>query len=91
MSSTQTYVAPHRRATAIAVILFTSSLLGLGLGPVAVGVLSDLLAPNLGIESLRYALIATTVIPFWAAVHFYLAARASRNWNAATPVGDLRD
>jgi len=84
MSSAQTYVAPHRRAMAIAIILLASSLLGLGLGPVAVGVLSDLLAPHLGIESLRYALIATTVIPFWAAVHFFLAARASRRWNAST-------
>jgi hypothetical protein len=50
------------------------------LGPVAVGVISDLLAPTLGIESLRYALITTTVIPFWAAVHFWLAARSSRGW-----------
>ena len=95
MSSAQTYVAPHQRAMAIAIILLASSLLGLGLGPVAVGILSDLLAPDLGIESLRYALIATTVIPFWAALHFYLAARASRRWNAAplcgTRGGDLHD
>jgi MFS transporter, Spinster family, sphingosine-1-phosphate transporter len=80
LSSAQTYVEPHQRATAIAIILLMSSLLGLGLGPVAVGIISDLLAPNLGIESLRYALIATTVIPFWAAVHFGLAARSSQGW-----------
>jgi MFS family permease len=78
LSAAQTYVEPHRRAMAIAIILLVSSLLGLGLGPVAVGLISDLLAPHLGIESLRYALIATTVIPFWAAAHFWLAARSSR-------------
>ncbi|MCW3834482.1 spinster family MFS transporter [Sphingomonas canadensis] len=81
MSAMQTYVEPHRRATAIALILLSSSLLGLGLGPVAVGVISDLLAPSLGAESLRYGLIAMLFMPFWAAVHFYLAARSSRKWS----------
>ena len=80
MSAMQTYVEPHRRATAIAIVLLTSSLLGLGLGPVAVGAISDLLAPSLGVESLRYALIVTLCMPVWAAAHFWLAARASKRW-----------
>ncbi len=80
LSSLQTYVEPHRRAVAVAVTLLMSALLGLGLGPVAVGVISDLLASRFGPESLRYALIATTLIPFWAASHFLLAARSSRRW-----------
>ena len=79
LSATQTYVEPHRRAMAVAIILLMASLLGLGLGPVAVGVISDLLAPRMGIESLRYALIAATVISFWAAFQFWLAARSSRD------------
>lgn len=87
LSATQTYVEPHRRAMAIAIILLMSSLLGLGLGPVAVGLISDLLAPSLGVESLRYALVTTTVIPFWAAVHFGLAARSSRGWNLHPAAG----
>jgi predicted MFS family arabinose efflux permease len=81
MSAMQSYVEPHRRATAIAIILLMSALLGLGLGPVVVGVISDLLAPSLGAESLRYALMAMLCMPLWAAIHFWLAARSSRRWS----------
>jgi MFS family permease len=81
LSAMQTYVEPHRRATAVAIMLLMSALLGLGFGPAAVGVISDLLAPSLGSESLRYALVATTCMPFWAATHFWLAARSSRRWS----------
>ncbi|GGC88105.1 spinster family MFS transporter [Chelatococcus reniformis] len=81
LSALQTYVEPHRRATAVAILLLMSSLLGLGLGPVAVGVISDRLAPSLGSESLRYALMATTCMPIWAAIHFWLAARSSKRWS----------
>lgn len=81
LSALQTYVEAHRRAFAIAIMLMMSSLLGLGLGPVAVGVISDLLAPSLGNESLRYALMATCVMPFWSAAHFWFAARSSKRWS----------
>lgn len=84
LSAVQTYVEPYRRATAVAIILLASSLLGLGLGPVAVGVISDLLAPSFGTESLRYALIATLVMPLWAAIHFWLASRSSQVWSLDT-------
>lgn len=50
-------VRPRMRATAGAVSLFATSLLGFGLGPSCVGILSDQLAPSFGAESLRYALI----------------------------------
>lgn len=80
LAAIQTYTESHRRATAIAIVLLVSALLGLGLGPVVVGALSDLLAPSYGIESLRYALMAATCLPIWAATHFWLAARSSRRW-----------
>jgi hypothetical protein len=51
-------VKPRVRAMAGAVALFATSLLGMGLGPWCVGVLSDLIAPSLGVQSLRYALFA---------------------------------
>ncbi|MNY28832.1 hypothetical protein D3C86_1628340 [compost metagenome] len=35
-----------------------STLLGVGLGPLTTGILSDLLQPAFGAESLRYALLA---------------------------------
>lgn len=81
LSAVQTYAEPHRRATALAILMLISSLLGLGVGPVVVGVLSDLLAPTFGVDSLRYALMVIGALPLWAALHFWLAARASKGWS----------
>ena len=83
LSALQTYAEPNRRAIAVAVTLLMSSLLGLGLGPVVVGVISDVLSPNLGTESLRYALAATCIMPIWSATHFWFAARTSRRWQVS--------
>jgi predicted MFS family arabinose efflux permease len=76
LAALQGQAEPHRRATAAALMLILSSLIGLGLGPVAVGLLSDLLAPRFGPDSLRVAMLAATGIYAWAALHFALAARA---------------
>jgi MFS family permease len=77
LSSVQSFAEPNRRATAVSIVLFLSSLLGLGLGPYLVGLVSDLLTPALGRESLRYALLASVVIVIWAVVHFQLALQRS--------------
>lgn len=55
--------------TALALII------GLGIGPQMVGVVSDALAPSYGQESLRYALLIVGLVNAWAAVHFFLAGR----------------
>jgi MFS family permease len=54
-----------RRAVAVAVMLFSMSLVGAGLGPLATGVLSDLYMPAFGIDALRMALITclTVLLP----------------------------
>lgn len=75
LAALQRQAEPHRRATAAALMLILSSLIGLGLGPVAVGFFSDVLEPRLGTDSLRAALVAATAIYAWAALHFALAAR----------------
>ncbi|MBL8772980.1 MAG: MFS transporter [Phenylobacterium sp.] len=75
LSAIQSFAEPHRRATAVSLTLFLSSLLGLGLGPWLVGVASDALAPALGRESLRYALLISTAALLWAGLHFLLSAR----------------
>ena len=49
------------RAMASAILLFVINLIGLGLGPQGVGILSDLLAATSGSESLRYALLIVVV------------------------------
>jgi predicted MFS family arabinose efflux permease len=77
LSALQSYSEPNRRALAISLTLFLSSLVGLGLGPLLVGVLSDHLKSALGQESLRYALLCSTLSLVWAGVHFYLASRTA--------------
>src|SRR5690606_12117720 len=60
------------RSVAAAVKMLCVNLFGLGLGPMLIGVASDLLHPRLGQESLRYALILFAAAHVWAAVHFYI-------------------
>mgnify|MGYP002624521028 CR=1 FL=1 len=64
------------RAFAAASILFAINLVGLGFGPQLIGILSDILAPRYGIDSLRYALVAIMSIgTLYPALHFWLCAR----------------
>ena len=77
----QAQASPRTRATAGAVMLIVSSVIGMGGGPLAVGVLSDLLAARAGQESLRYSLMILTVIAGpWMLMHL---ARAQRLVNGA--------
>lgn len=79
MAMTQGLAHLRMRATAAAILLFILNLIGLGLGPQAVGVLSDLLAPSYGVESLRYALLCIVVTgSVWSSLHYFLAARTLR-------------
>ena len=72
----QSLMPLRMRAVAAAISLFVGNLVGLGLGPQGVGLLSDLLAPRFGIESLRYALMAFACLNLWAALHYWLASRS---------------
>lgn len=70
-------IVPHRRATALAVFNLVITLLGGGLGPLAVGMLSDLLVPQFGNEALRWALVIGTAGAFvLGTLAFGLALRA---------------
>jgi MFS family permease len=71
----QTLVSPRMRAMSIAIVYFFANLIGLGLGPVAVGALSDALRPLVGEESLRYALFALCPGYLWASWHLWRASR----------------
>jgi MFS family permease len=71
----QTLVPQRMRAMAIAVIYLLANLVGLGLGPLAAGILSDALRPLLGEESLRYALLALCPGYLWSAWHLWMANR----------------
>jgi MFS family permease len=77
-ATTQNLVRPDMRALASAILLFVINLIGLGIGPQAVGVLNDLLAPWAGVAAVRYSLLIVGLMNAWAAVHFVLAARTLR-------------
>ena len=68
---TQSLATPLMRATAAAVLLFVINIIGLAVGPAATGALSDALEPRFGADSLRYALLAVSMIFLWAAFHFW--------------------
>jgi len=71
---------------ASALLAFIANIIGLGIGPLIIGALSDFLSPNFGTESLRYAmLLVIPIVQFWALSHFFLAARSLRQDMAAAP------
>ena len=72
----QDLVRPDTRALASAVLLFVINLIGLGMGPQAVGVLNDLLTPAFGALAIRYSLLVVGLMNVWATFHFVQAARA---------------
>lgn len=57
----QTLTPDHLRSQASALLLLLLNLIGMGLGPLLVGVLSDLLLPSLGDHSVRYAMLISLV------------------------------
>jgi MFS family permease len=68
--------APRMRATASAISLFVANLVGLGLGPIGVGALSDLFTARLGsAEGVRFALIASAATALVASVLYAVGAR----------------
>ena len=75
MASVQSVAEPHQRATAVALVMFCSAILGQGLGPTAIGFTSDFLTPTLGSDGLRWALVMSLALFAWSWVHFMIAAR----------------
>jgi predicted MFS family arabinose efflux permease len=76
-AAAQTLVEPRMRAMAMALIYFFCNLIGMGLGPLAVGALSDAWHPTLGDESLRYALLTFCPGYFWCGWHLWKASRTA--------------
>lgn len=76
IATTHNLVGLRWRSTASAILFFVLNIIGLGMGPFAVGFLSDMYSASMGAESLRYAML--TVLPtvmVWSSIHFYLASR----------------
>ncbi|WP_235538582.1 spinster family MFS transporter [Sphingomonas sp. Root710] len=79
-ASVQGLARAHNRATAVAILLFFGNLVGLGLGPLTVGMLSDIFSGSLGGGGgIRWSLITTAFVSMAAAAAFLAAARTIKN------------
>jgi MFS family permease len=84
LTAVQQLVPPEMRTTASAIFLFVNNLIGIALGSYLIGALSDALRARVGVESLRYAILAGTGFYVIAALLFFFAARhLQRDWAAA--------
>ena len=70
-------VSSKMRALTSAILILIMNIIGLGFGPLIVGLLSDYLEPTYGIESLRYAF---TIIYITAPITMFLYYMASRHY-----------
>lgn len=76
---TQALVTVRMRAIAASILLFVQTLIGLGLGPWFVGLISDYLTPVHGeADSLAYGLVIVGLVNVWAALHYFRGARSLR-------------
>ncbi len=74
-STAQNLARPELRATASALLLFILNLIGLGLGPLAVGAANDLLAPAYGAGAIRWSLLAVVLTGGLASVLYWIGSR----------------
>jgi len=71
-----TLVPPAMRALTSAILFFVLNLIGLGLGPLTAGLLSDYLTASYGDDGLRYAMLIVGLIGGFGILMFVLGARA---------------
>jgi len=76
----QSLVRPQTRATATAVLLFVANLIGLGLGPLAVGVLSDVLfgQGHSEADAIKWSLMSFAILALPCAWLFWSASKTMR-------------
>ena len=77
-ATAQSVVPAHTRATAAALLLLVLNLIGLGFGPLFVGLLSDALATLGGLgaaEGLRWSMVLTSLFTLASAAVFWIARK----------------
>jgi hypothetical protein len=80
-AAVQGLVQPQTRATAAAVLLFLVNLIGLGLGPLGVGAVSDLIGNTFGLgpaEGVRWSLLIFVLFGAVASALFWMARGSIR-------------
>ena len=91
-TTTQGVVRPRVRATATAVVIMVANVIGYGLGPPAIGALSDFMKNHVvafGLsdpahataQGLRYALVCGALVNLWASTHYLIGStRLKEDW-----------
>lgn len=83
-ATAQNLVPSGMRAMTSAMLLFVINIIGLGIGPLAIGALSDYLRSSLGDDALRVAILVIAALVIPAAAFMYAASRRlSKDWEAA--------
>jgi predicted MFS family arabinose efflux permease len=76
IATTHNLVGLRMRALSSAILFLILNIIGLGMGPTVVGMLSDYLQADYGQDSLQQAmLMLIPIIMAWSTLHFYLASR----------------
>ena len=78
-TAVQHLVPRHMRATASASFLLINNFIGIGIGPLLFGWISDALKESYGVESLRYAAVGCTAFYLVAGGLMLIAARRLRS------------
>lgn len=68
-------VPPYMRAMTSAVLFFILNMIGLGLGPLLTGLLSDWFTAQHGVVGLRYAMLSSYILGSSAIILFFMAGR----------------
>ena len=84
----QSIVQVRMRALAAAINLFATNLIGVGLGPQVVGLVSDALSARAGDQALRYGMLTVGVANLMAGAFYLLADRALQS--PTSPSGPQR-
>jgi len=91
-TTAQGVVQPRMRATASAMVVIVINTVGYGLGPPAIGALSDFMASHVvafglsdakhaAAQGLRYALMCGALVNLWASVHYLIGStKLKKDW-----------
>jgi MFS family permease len=74
----QSVATVRMRAVSASVLLFIQTIIGLSIGPLLVGIISDYFQPSVGQASLSYGMVIVGLANIWAAAHYFLGARTYR-------------
>ncbi|MGK0257607.1 MAG: MFS family permease [Candidatus Azotimanducaceae bacterium] len=87
LAMTHGLVSLRMRAVSSSVLFLVLNFIGLGLGPLFTGILSDVFSASMGAgEGLRWALAIVTLANLWAAAHYIRAAKYLKADLAKAPI-----